>query len=221
MGARNRRLRDLRSWDDISSEPLRVSVNVSPRQFSDPSFVTTVRNVLENANLDPGRLTLEVTESLYVDDAAGRSKVLGELRTTGIKIAIDDFGTGYSALGSLRDMPVDILKIDKSFIDHIVTNPESAAPRSDDPPTGQRPSHFHRGRGGRGLAPGSDAARHGMQIDTGLLLLEAGPGAGARQAPRARPLSSSAAEVRRLRVSINRRKVPGGFESACMLSALP
>ena len=67
-----------------------------------------------------------MTESLYVDDIVGRTGVLRELRSMGVRIAIDDFGTGYSSLGSLSDMPVDVLKIDKSFIDHIVTSPEAA-----------------------------------------------------------------------------------------------
>jgi diguanylate cyclase (GGDEF)-like protein/PAS domain S-box-containing protein len=121
----NQACRDLKTWEHISNEPVRVSVNVSPRQLSDPSFVTMVRGVLEGADLDARRLTLEVTESLYVD-GAGRKEVLSELREIGVKIAIDDFGTGYSSLGSLRDMPVDVLKIDKSFIDHIANTAEAA-----------------------------------------------------------------------------------------------
>jgi len=111
---------------DPDGAPLRLSVNVSPLQLSQPGFVAVVRDILQNAQLDVARLTLEVTETLFVDDLAGRLKVLSDLRGLGMKIAIDDFGTGYSSLGSLRDMPVDILKIDKSFVDHIVNSPESA-----------------------------------------------------------------------------------------------
>jgi EAL domain-containing protein (putative c-di-GMP-specific phosphodiesterase class I) len=116
---------ELQTWEHIGCESLRLSVNVSPRQLSDPHFTTMVRYSLENADLDAKRLTLEVTESLFVDDSAGRTAVLEELRDIGVKIAIDDFGTGYSSLGSLRDMPVDILKIDKSFVDHITNRSES------------------------------------------------------------------------------------------------
>jgi EAL domain-containing protein (putative c-di-GMP-specific phosphodiesterase class I) len=121
-----RACREFRTWERRDGEPLRLSVNVSPQQLSEPSFVATVQTALRDAELDPARLTLEVTESLYVDDIVGRTGVLRELRSMGVRIAIDDFGTGYSSLGSLSDMPVDVLKIDKSFIDHIVTSPEAA-----------------------------------------------------------------------------------------------
>lgn len=117
--------RDLKTLDDVGGKPMRVSVNVSPRQLSDPGFVTMVINVLEVTHLRAERLTLEVTESLYVDDVAGRTEALRELRKLGVKIAIDDFGTGYSSLGSLREMPVDVLKIDKSFVDNIADSAES------------------------------------------------------------------------------------------------
>ena len=117
---------DVQTWDLPVGEPLRLSVNVSPRQLSDARFVTVVRNALDNADLEAQRLTLEVTESLFVDDVTGRMELLVQLRRTGVKIAIDDFGTGYSSLRSLRDMPVDILKIDKSFVDHIAISSESA-----------------------------------------------------------------------------------------------
>jgi len=81
---------------------------------------------LDESKIDPQQLTLEVTESLYSEDSAERTEVLSELRRIGVKIAIDDFGTGYSALSSLRDMPVDVLKIDKSFVDHIADSAEAA-----------------------------------------------------------------------------------------------
>jgi predicted signal transduction protein with EAL and GGDEF domain len=73
-------------------------------------------------------VTLEVTESLFATDGSLRSEFLPELRDTGMKVAIDDFGTGYSSLSLLRDLPVDVLKIDKSFIDHIIDEPDSARP---------------------------------------------------------------------------------------------
>jgi len=122
----NRACHALPTWNHIGNEPLRISVNVSLRQLFDPRFVTVVRKALDESKIDPQQLTLEVTESLYSEDSAERTEVLSELRRIGVKIAIDDFGTGYSALSSLRDMPVDVLKIDKSFVDHIADSAEAA-----------------------------------------------------------------------------------------------
>jgi diguanylate cyclase (GGDEF)-like protein/PAS domain S-box-containing protein len=115
------------SWElRPGGQPLRLSVNVSPRQFSDHRFLSLVHSALAESDLDASRLTLEVTESLFVDDVMGRMELLRALRSTGVQIAIDDFGTGYSSLRALRDMPVDILKVDKSFVDHVVNSPASA-----------------------------------------------------------------------------------------------
>ncbi|MGA2304037.1 MAG: EAL domain-containing protein [Acidimicrobiales bacterium] len=107
-------------------ETLRLSVNVSPRQLSNQRFFVEVQDALRNSAFEARLLTLEVTESLFVDDVAGRLGLLNKLRGTDVQIAIDDFGTGYSSLKLLGEMPVDVLKIDKSFIDHVVTSPESA-----------------------------------------------------------------------------------------------
>ncbi len=97
--------------------PLYVSVNVSARQFRDPGFVDVVRHTLDSYALDPGSLVLELTESVLMrrDDRI-RADML-TLSELGIRLAIDDFGTGYSSLSYLREFPITILKIDKSFID--------------------------------------------------------------------------------------------------------
>jgi EAL domain-containing protein (putative c-di-GMP-specific phosphodiesterase class I) len=116
----------LPTWDHIGDAPLRIIVNVSLRQLFDPRFVALVRKVIDESKIDPQQVTLEVTESLYSEDSEGRREVLSELNRIGVKIAIDDFGTGYSALSSLRDMPVDVLKVDKSFVDHIADSSEGA-----------------------------------------------------------------------------------------------
>ncbi len=118
---------EVQTWRAHSREPLRLSVNVSPRQMADDGFFAVVSNILETTDLEPPRLTLEVTESLFVGDVTGRTELLSRLRGIGVQIAIDDFGTGYSSLRSLGEMPVDILKIDKSFVDHIVSSAESAS----------------------------------------------------------------------------------------------
>jgi diguanylate cyclase (GGDEF)-like protein len=96
--------------------PLWISVNVSAVQLEDENLVATVSHALEASGLDPSRLTLEVTESVIMHDVPRSVQVLTALRKVGLKIAIDDFGTGYSSLGALRYLPVDTLKIDRSFV---------------------------------------------------------------------------------------------------------
>ncbi|MDY7090553.1 MAG: EAL domain-containing protein [Actinomycetota bacterium] len=104
-----------------------VSVNVSARQFRTPGFVDEVRAVLAGTGARPEWLLLEVTESLVLHDADQVWRDLGELRSMGVRIAIDDFGTGYSSLSYLSQMPVDVLKIDKSFIDDILDSRQQMA----------------------------------------------------------------------------------------------
>jgi EAL domain-containing protein (putative c-di-GMP-specific phosphodiesterase class I) len=104
-----------------------VSVNVSARQFRHPGFVEQVREVLAATGSRPEWLLLEITESLVLHDADQVWRDLRELRAAGVRIAIDDFGTGYSSLSYLSHMPVDVLKIDKSFIDDILHNPQQMA----------------------------------------------------------------------------------------------
>ena len=104
-----------------------VSVNVSARQFRTPGFVDQVRDALADTGAPPQALLLEITESLLLRDAEKVCADLRELRKLGVRIAIDDFGTGYSSLSYLRQMPVDVLKIDKSFIDDILRSDEQLA----------------------------------------------------------------------------------------------
>ncbi len=110
--------RQVREWDGTLqlSAPLRLSVNVSPRQLRESSFVSSVIDVLEAAGLAPTRLTLEVTEGAMVEDMGQARGCLTELRTAGVRIAIDDFGTGYSSIGYLRSLPLDEIKIDRMFV---------------------------------------------------------------------------------------------------------
>ncbi len=104
-----------------------VSVNVSVRQFRAPHFVEQVRRSLEYAGVDPHSLMLEITETLLMRDDEQIWTDLATLRELGIRIAIDDFGTGYSSLGYLRQRPIDVLKIDKTFIDDMVDSPQQLA----------------------------------------------------------------------------------------------
>jgi len=118
--------RDLETMTRSTGRALRMSVNVSARQLSHPGFEEMVLQTVRGSNVDPSQITLEITESLLVDDIVGKADLLARLRLQGLRIAIDDFGTGYSSLSSLRDMPIDTLKIDKSFIDGIALNRGSA-----------------------------------------------------------------------------------------------
>lgn len=93
-----------------------VSVNVSGHQLRDTHFVGTVERVLDEVPLDPRRLCIELTESVLMEAVGPASTVIGELRALGVRIAIDDFGTGYSSFAYVRQFPVDILKIDQSFV---------------------------------------------------------------------------------------------------------
>ncbi len=105
--------------------PLKVTVNVSGRQLSDPSFAAKVRAVITETRIPPESLCLEVTESALIDAAVGAA-ALADLKSIGIELAIDDFGTGYSSLTRLTEFPLDYLKIDRSFVDGVVDRPEDA-----------------------------------------------------------------------------------------------
>ncbi len=96
-------------------QPLLMNVNLSPQQLHDRRIVSTVSSALQDAGLDPGRLVLEVTEGVLIDDPIAVNK-LHELHALGVLIAIDDFGTGYTSISYLQELPVQILKIDRSFV---------------------------------------------------------------------------------------------------------
>jgi diguanylate cyclase (GGDEF)-like protein len=95
---------------------IRISVNVSARQLDDPSLLTDVRHALHRSGLDPDQLILEITETALMRDAEAAAEILSELKASGVHVAIDDFGTGYSSLAYLQQLPVDALKIDRTFI---------------------------------------------------------------------------------------------------------
>jgi diguanylate cyclase (GGDEF)-like protein/PAS domain S-box-containing protein len=96
--------------------PLYVSINISSKHFSHAGFIGHVKDTLEESAVDPQCITIELTESLAMNDAAATEKTMSQLRTLGVKLSIDDFGTGYSSLSYLRRFPVDTLKIDQSFV---------------------------------------------------------------------------------------------------------
>ena len=98
---------------------LKISVNLSPKQFSHPKLTKHVQEALRESGLEPCFLQLEITESAFIKNIQGAIEMLQRLRRMGVEVAIDDFGTGYSSLGFLDQLPVDILKIDRSFISKI------------------------------------------------------------------------------------------------------
>ncbi|HTB67440.1 MAG TPA: EAL domain-containing protein [Steroidobacteraceae bacterium] len=114
------------AWQALGLPPTVVSVNVSARQFRANNFVRTVAEILKETGLHPHYLEIELTESV-MHDAPQLVTMLGELKRIGVQIAIDDFGTGYSSLSSLKRFPVDRLKVDRSFVEHIVSDPDDAA----------------------------------------------------------------------------------------------
>ena len=117
----------LRSWQSEfpSSPPLTMSVNITSREFAQPDLASEIRKSLEQTGVDPGCLQLEITETIAMGDAEKSGHVLAQLKATGIGLSIDDFGTGYSSLSRLRRIPVDTLKIDRAFISHMDSDPES------------------------------------------------------------------------------------------------
>jgi diguanylate cyclase (GGDEF)-like protein/PAS domain S-box-containing protein len=118
----------VQQWQQqLAGRRLSISVNLSARQFQDPGLVDDVASALRQADLDPGCLVLEITESLLMLDTDATIAKLAALKALGVRLAIDDFGTGYSSLSYLRRFPVDILKVDKSFIDAVATNAEDSA----------------------------------------------------------------------------------------------
>jgi diguanylate cyclase (GGDEF)-like protein len=109
--------REAASWPVRDNVNLSLAVNLSARQLDSHSLLADVESALDASGLDPRQLVLEITESVLMVDRGRTAAVLAKLRSKGIRIAIDDFGTGYSSLGYLHEFPVDVLKIDKSFVD--------------------------------------------------------------------------------------------------------
>lgn len=115
---------DHRRWNEQGLSPPRVAVNVSPIQLRKKDFVATVREAIR-AGTSPSAIDLEITESLVMEDIEGNIRKLHEIRELGLKIAIDDFGTGYSSLAYLAKLPVQTLKIDRSFIDRMLKDADT------------------------------------------------------------------------------------------------
>ncbi len=114
--------RQARAWIDARGPDLRVAVNLSAVQFRRADVLETVLSALDEAHLDPHFLEIELIEGMLMDDPERAAQVLTLLRARGVSVAIDDFGTGYSSLSYLRRLPIDKLKIDRSFVRDLLVN---------------------------------------------------------------------------------------------------
>ncbi len=119
----------MREWQLLHPEhpPLSVSVNLSARQFQHPSLAQDVARILQQTGLPVSSLKLEITESILMENGASTLAILKELKALGVGLAIDDFGTGYSSLAYLRRFPIDVIKIDRSFVDRLAHDADDTA----------------------------------------------------------------------------------------------
>jgi diguanylate cyclase (GGDEF)-like protein/PAS domain S-box-containing protein len=114
--------RVLSAWHAQGIQPPRLSVNISPRQFRQPGLADRIRHILDTHGVDARQIDLEVTESALMDHPELAARILRELKAMGLGIVIDDFGTGYSSLAYLKTFPIDKLKIDRSFVQDLLTD---------------------------------------------------------------------------------------------------
>lgn len=119
--------RTAKAWSDEGRPDLRVAVNVSAAQFAQASLPERIHGILEETGLHPSRLELEVTESMVMKDINFASAALAHLKGMGVTLALDDFGTGYSSLAYFKALPIDVLKIDKSFVQGVPENLDDSA----------------------------------------------------------------------------------------------
>jgi len=123
----NTACRQARAWEDLGLKGLKMAVNLSARQFRDPTLNTMILRTLERHRLEPDSLELELTETATMEDAAHTRQLFGELRALGVSVAIDDFGTGYSSLSYLKNLPFSKLKIDREFVTEVHQRRDSHA----------------------------------------------------------------------------------------------
>ena len=117
----------MREWQEKGLKPTPISINISPKSFTRPDLTHNIFSAAERYRIDPALLTVEITERLFMSDLDYSKKILANLKEKGIRIAIDDFGTGFSSLSYLEQLPIDILKIDISFVQKITSDRRSAA----------------------------------------------------------------------------------------------
>lgn len=120
-------LEQARHWHKAGFDSLKMSINLSGRQFNNPDFIKTLESAVHDAGLSPNLIELELTESMLMRNASKTVSALNTLHQLGISIAVDDFGTGYSSLNYLRRFPISTLKIDRSFIRDVIKDPDDRA----------------------------------------------------------------------------------------------
>lgn len=114
-------------WQRGGGAPLRVAINLSARQLRQPDIVRRVQSILVETGLDPRYLGLEITEGVLIDESTHVARVLGELKALGIEISLEDFGTGHSNLSYLRTLPIDVVKVDRSFVHDVTAAPQDVS----------------------------------------------------------------------------------------------
>ncbi|MEJ2451603.1 MAG: EAL domain-containing protein [Gammaproteobacteria bacterium] len=118
---------DFLQWQKAECAPDRIAINISARQFRSPTFVSRIEAILEETGMPARHLELELTESALITNSEDTREMLLQIKALGVHIALDDFGTGYSSLTHLKRFPIDVVKIDKSFVMDILTDPDDAA----------------------------------------------------------------------------------------------
>lgn len=118
--------RDLSEWQQAEVSPHRISVNLSLRQLKQRNFIARVREIVQQHDVPPEKLELEITETTLMEDPTRTIRILDDLYRMGLRLAIDDFGTGYSSLSALQQFPIGTLKIDQSFVRHTTTDHDQA-----------------------------------------------------------------------------------------------
>ena len=122
----NKAITDMQSLKEFDCVPKHISINISPHQFRHPDFVNQIKQISENHHLEHHFLTLEVTEGIIIDNLSETVEKFNQLRYLGVRLSLDDFGTGYSSLSYLKRLPLDELKIDKSFVFDVLKDPHDA-----------------------------------------------------------------------------------------------
>ncbi len=117
----------IRRWERTGIQVECIGINLSARQFQQPNFDMHMRRVIESSGIEPGKIELEITESVLMHDPALAIQTLGRLKQLGVSLSVDDFGTGYSGLSYLKQLPLDSLKIARNFISNITHDPDDAA----------------------------------------------------------------------------------------------
>ena len=112
--------KQLKRWEEEGYNDISIAVNLSARQFKDADIVAMVNEAIEETKIDPGKLDLEITESIAIENIEYTIEIIQKLKEIGVKFSLDDFGTGYSSMNYLKHLPVNNLKIDKSFLDRVI-----------------------------------------------------------------------------------------------------